>query len=75
MGLFDRIITGKKDSFAFQVGDELETKGDFPERYIIKDRKSSGGNNTYTLVNKSYSLDRKDVAEYELQRYYRLVNR
>lgn len=74
MGLFDKLV-GKKNAYAFEIYDELETKGDFPERFIIMDRKSSGGNNTYVISNKSYSLDKKEIAEYELQRYYRVVSK
>lgn len=75
MGLLDRLLTGKKDSYLYEIGDELESKGEFPERYIIRDRKSSGGNNSYVVVNKQYSMDKKEIAEYEITRYYRVVNR
>ena len=74
MGIFD-ILSGKKSGFQYQLNDELETKGEFPERYIVIDRKASGGNNIYMLVNKNYSVDKKEVVEYEIQRYYRLTNR
>ena len=74
MGLFDKLFE-KKDTSLFQINDELETKGDFPERFIVKERKGAGANISYVIVNKSYAMDKKEVAEYELQRYYRLVNR
>ena len=74
MGFLDKFI-GKASHFAYEINDELESKGEFPERFIVKERKSSGGNNIYVLVNKNYNMDRKEISEYEIQRYYRLVNR
>ena len=74
MGIFDKLM-GKAASYAYEINDELESKGEFPERFIVRERKSSGGSNVYVLVNKAYNMDRKEVSEYEIQRYYRLVNR